>query len=102
MIWNSLLKLLQLFRYLAVFWALLLIIIIISFSRFLLLKKIPTRRKLISAAIIVLGLFICLIPTMFPWIDPEASTTHDLGGETGLARILWPVTFMVGLVSKTL
>ena len=72
------------------------------FSRFLLLKKIPTRRKLTSAAIIVLGLFICLIPTMFPWIDPEASTRHDLGGETGLARILWPVTFMVGLVSKTL
>ena len=57
-------------------------------------------RKLLSAAIVVLGLFICLIPTIFPCIDPKASTKHDLGGVTGLARIFWPIAFMFGFVSR--
>ena len=59
-------------------------------------------RKLLSATIVVLGLFICLIPTIFPCIDPKASTKHDLGGATGLARIFWPIAFMFGFVSKKL
>ena len=57
-------------------------------------------RKLLSAAIVVLGLFICLIPTIFPCIDPKASTKRDLGGATGLARIFWPIAFMFGFVSS--
>ena len=57
-------------------------------------------RKLLSAAFVVLGLFICLIPTIFPCIDPKASTKHDLGGATGLARIFWPIAFMFGFVSR--
>ena len=76
------------------------IIVVVFYFRFLFLKKIPTMRKLLSAAIVVLGLFICLIPTIFPCIDPKASTKHDLGGATGLARIFWPIAFMFGFVSR--
>lgn len=64
--------------------------------RFLFLKKIPTKRKFLTAAVVVMGLFICLIPTIFPRIDPQASTNHDLGGATGPGRILWPLAFMFG------
>jgi len=62
--------------------------------RFLFLKKIPTRRKFLSALVVLLGLFICLIPTIFPRIDAHAAT--DLGGARGVGRILWPLAFMFG------
>lgn len=62
--------------------------------RFLFLKKIPTRRKLLSAIAVVLGLFICLIPTFSSQIDSEGKS--HLGGATGVGRVLWPLAFMLG------
>ena len=67
------------------------------FDRFLFLKKIPTRRKLLSAIAVVLGLFICLIPTFSSQIDPQGAS--HLGGATGVGRVLWPLAFMLGFVS---
>lgn len=62
--------------------------------RYLFLKKVPTRRKLLSAVAVVLGLFISLIPTFYPHIDPRA--VRHLGGATGAGRVLWPLAFMLG------
>ncbi|KAL9954563.1 hypothetical protein ACROYT_G042119 [Oculina patagonica] len=62
--------------------------------RFLLLKKIPTRRKFLSAIAVVAGLFICLIPMFSPQIDPQGAS--HLGGATGPGRVLWPLAFMLG------
>lgn len=62
--------------------------------RFLFLNKIPTRRKFLSAIAVVLGLFICLIPTFSSQIDPQG--TSHLGGATGVGRVLWPLAFMLG------
>ena len=51
------------------------------------------------AVVVVLGLFICLLPTIFPKID---SKSHgDLGGASGVGRVLWPICFMLGFVSDT-
>ena len=72
---------------------------IISFFRFLILKKKPTIRKLVCGLLVVLGLFICLLPTIFPKIDPNSS--GDLGGATGVGKVLWPMCFMFGFVSVT-
>ena len=69
-----------------------------SHNRYLFLKKVPTRRKLLSAVAVVLGLFISLIPTFYPHIDPRA--VRHLGGATGAGRVLWPLAFMLGFVSQ--
>ena len=47
--------------------------------------------------LVVIGLFICLLPTIFPKIDPNSS--NDLGGATGVGKFLWPMCFMLGFVS---
>lgn len=62
--------------------------------RFLFLKKVPTRRKFLSAVAVVVGLFISLIPTFSSRIDPRAA--RHLGGATGSGRVLWPLAFMFG------
>ena len=56
---------------------------------------------MISAAVVFLGLFICLIPTIFPSIDHSTATDRDLGGATGPGRLLWPMAFMFGFVSRS-
>lgn len=73
------------------------VFMLIFFDRFLFLKKIPTGRKLLSAIAVVLGLFICLIPTFSSQIDSEGKS--HLGGATGVGRVLWPLAFMLGFVS---
>lgn len=73
------------------------VVMLIFFDRFLFLKKIPTKRKLLSAIAVVLGLFICLIPTFSSQIDSEGKS--HLGGATGVGRVLWPLAFMLGFVS---
>ena len=72
-------------------------IIYFSIDRFLILKKIPTRRKLLSAMMIVLGLLVCLSPTMFP--NLQSGGTKNMGGSSGMGRLLWPICFMAGFVS---
>ena len=45
----------------------------------------------------VVSLFVCLLPTIFPKLDPEGK--KDLGGASGVAGVLWPLCFMLGFVS---
>lgn len=64
--------------------------------RFVLLQKRPTRLKLFCAVVVVVALFICLIPTIFPSVDPKAEKTKY---EThGVSRVLWPIIFMLGFL----
>ena len=62
------------------------------------LKKRPTLRKFICGMLVVVGLFICLLPSIFPSTNPTKSD-DDHGGATGIAKVLWPMCFMFGFVS---
>ena len=68
--------------------------------RFLILRKKPTLRKLLCSIVVVVGLFICLIPTVFPSIDPKAKKTKNEAH--GVSRVMWPIIFMLGFVSVSL
>ena len=59
--------------------------------RWLILKKKPNWKQLVCAGAVLLGLFICLIPTIF---NIDQTPSHSAA--TGAARILWPMCFMVG------
>ena len=48
----------------------------------------------------VVGLFICLIPTIFPSVDPKAKKTTNEAD--GVSRVMWPIIFMLGFVSVSL
>lgn len=61
--------------------------------RFLILRKVPTMRKFLCASGVVVSLFVCLVPTMFPELDPSGK--KDLGGASGWAGVLWPLCFML-------
>lgn len=64
----------------------------------LIVRKRPTRLKLLCGVIVVVGLFICLIPTIFPSVDPKAEKTKDEAH--GVSRVMWPIIFMLGFVSN--
>jgi len=64
--------------------------------RFAILKKKPTLIKLICGILVVVGLFICLLPTIFPSIGHSSSGSS--GGATGVGKVLWPMCFMLGFV----
>lgn len=65
--------------------------------RLVILRKKPTRLKLLCALVVFVGLFISLIPTIFPQVDPKAEKTKNEGH--GASRVLWPIIFMLGFVS---
>ena len=68
--------------------------------RFLILKKKPTLLKLCCGIVVVVSLFVCLIPRIFPSIDPRALKVKN---ETdGVSRVMWPIIFMLGFVSMLL
>jgi len=64
--------------------------------RLLILRKKPTVLKLLCAIVVVVGLFICLIPTIFPSVDPKAEKPKN--GTHGVSRVLWPIIFMLGFL----
>ena len=68
-------------------------------SRLLIVRKKPTLLKLSCGVIVVVGLFICLIPTIFPKVDPKAEKTKN--NAQGVSRVMWPIIFMLGFVSGT-
>jgi len=71
---------------------------IVVFHRVLIVRKRPTLLKLLCGLAVVVGLFVCLIPTIFPSVDPKAEKTKN---EThGVSRVMWPLIFMLGFVSK--
>ena len=63
----------------------------------LIVRKRPTLLKLLCGLAVVVGLFVCLIPTIFPSVDPKAEKTqHEAHG---VSRVMWPVIFMLAFVS---
>ncbi|XP_068731350.1 crt homolog 3-like [Montipora capricornis] len=64
--------------------------------RFVILKKKPTLLKLCCGIAVVIGLFICLIPTIFPGVDAKAQKTENEAH--GVSRVLWPIIFMFGFL----
>ena len=71
--------------------------LVFYFHRVLILRKRPTRLKLLCGLAVVVGLFVCLIPTIFPSVDPKAERTKSEA--RGVSRVLWPLIFMLGFVS---
>ena len=67
--------------------------------RLLIVRKKPTLLKLSCGVIVVVGLFICLIPTIFPEVDPKAEKRKN--DAQGVSRVMWPIIFMLGFVSGT-
>ena len=65
--------------------------------RFLILRKKPTSLKLLSAIVVAAGLFISLIPTIFPTVGGKNKA--EPANENGtISRIMWPIIFMLGSV----
>ncbi|PFX25296.1 hypothetical protein AWC38_SpisGene10053 [Stylophora pistillata] len=60
----------------------------------LIVRKKPTLLKLSCSIIMVVGLFICLISTIFPEVDPESKERKDVA--QGVSRVMWPIIFMLG------
>ena len=65
--------------------------------RFLILRKKPTSSKLQCAVVVAAGLFICLIPTIFPTVGGK-NKTEPLNENGTISRIMWPIIFMLGCV----
>ena len=61
------------------------------------MRKKPTLLKLSCGVIVVVGLFICLIPTIFPDVDPKSEKRKN--DAQGVSRVMWPMIFMLGFVS---
>lgn len=78
----------------------LLSIFITTYHRFIVLRKKPTTRKFLCGMIVLLSLFICLLPSIFPkQLDPHKGQEKGEGA-SGTAGVLWPLCFMIGFVSR--
>ncbi|EDO46832.1 predicted protein [Nematostella vectensis] len=65
--------------------------------RFFVLRKKPTILKFVCGMLVLLALFICLLPSIFPkQLDPSPKGAGE--GASGLAGVLWPICFMLGFV----
>jgi len=64
--------------------------------RVLIVRKRPTLLKLLCGLAVVVGLFVCLIPTIFPGVDPKAEKTKSEAN--GVSRVMWPLIFMLGFI----
>ena len=69
------------------------------FFRFLILRRRPTMRKGLCVAVILVAEFICLLPTIFPWLESGKQHKED-GGSSGAAAILWPLCFIISQVIR--
>ena len=73
------------------------VVVVFFFHRVLIVRKRPTLLKLLCGLAVLISLFVCLIPTIFPSVDPKAGKTKT---EThGVSRVMWPLIFMLGFVS---
>jgi len=62
------------------------------FFRYVILGKTMSWKQACSAAVVVAGIFVALIPNIFS-ID-QSGDAHA-SGATGIARVLWPVSAWV-------
>ena len=74
------------------------IVLFVFLPRVLIVRKRPTLLKLLCGVAVVVGLFVCLIPTIFPSVDPKAEKTKT--ESHGVSRVMWPLIFMLGFVSS--
>jgi len=67
--------------------------------RLIILRRKPTLLKLLCSFAVIIGLFICIIPTVFPEIDSKISdeTTIEIDS---FSRVVWPIIFMLGSVPE--
>ncbi|XP_065828551.1 crt homolog 2-like [Oscarella lobularis] len=75
--------------------------------RLLVLKKKPNLFQFLTATIVFLAIFFCLIPTFgnmdLPQECDSSNSSNSTGGSESLAgRILWPLCFMFGFVPAAL
>ncbi|KXJ06014.1 hypothetical protein AC249_AIPGENE23161 [Exaiptasia diaphana] len=70
--------------------------------RYCILKKSPTRKKLICATVTVLSLFVCLLPSIVPKIDPKSNQGNVQGGAKGFAKVIWPLIFIIAFIFQAL
>ncbi|XP_067031301.1 crt homolog 2-like [Acropora muricata] len=63
--------------------------------RIVVLHKRPTRLKLFCGLGVFFGLFICLIPTIFPKFNDQASLDDGVQLDN-TSRVIWPLIFMFG------
>ena len=66
------------------------------------LREKPTIVKLIAAGIVVFGLILSLIPVIGNLDKDEKDENKEWQEQSTVARILWPLCFMTGLVSDEL
>lgn len=66
-------------------------------SRILIVRKKPSRQKLLSGLVVMIGLFISLIPSVL-----SDFSNRDQDEVDGISRVMWPIMFMFGFVSKSL
>lgn len=74
------------------------VVVVFFFHRVLIVRKRPTLLKLLCGLAVLISLFVCLIPTIFPSVDPKAEKTKTTETD-GVSRVMWPVIFMLGFVS---
>ena len=69
--------------------------------RLIILRRKPTLLKLLCSLAVVIGLFICIIPTLFPKLDRDITeeTTFEIAT---FSRVMWPIIFMLGSVRSVL
>lgn len=65
----------------------------------IILRKKPTLLKLISAGLVTIGLVVALVPVITGLDKGSEEGKHEWAQQPTVARVLWPVCFMIGFVS---
>ena len=72
--------------------------LIINSFRLILLRKRPTLIKLICAVVVFVGLIFSLVPVITGMNSSSSGGKDEYLKQSTLARILWPLCFMIGFV----
>lgn len=67
------------------------------FFRILIVRKKPSRQKLLSGLVVMIGLFISLIPSVL-----SDFSNRDQDEVDGISRVMWPIMFMFGFIPAAL
>lgn len=65
--------------------------------RIVIVHKKPSRQKLLCGLVIMIGLFISLIPTIF-----SDANSKDQDEVDDISRVMWPIMFMLGFIPAAL
>ena len=62
------------------------------------LRRRPTAKKAICAAVVLCAEFVCLVPTFAPGVESPGARRREGGQQDGVGRIVWPLVFFLSLV----